>query len=49
MTPYELEVALRTEQSWTGQYVLDFEKLLADHARLSDPGTTYSPLLLARR
>ncbi|EED77850.1 predicted protein, partial [Postia placenta Mad-698-R] len=28
ITPYELEIALRTEQSWTGQYVLDFDKLL---------------------
>ena len=30
MTPYELEVAMQAEQSWTGRYVLDFEKLLAD-------------------
>jgi len=31
VTPYELEVALQAEQSWTGRYVLDFEKLLAEH------------------
>ncbi|KAI0942716.1 hypothetical protein AcW1_003274 [Taiwanofungus camphoratus] len=31
ITPYELEVALRAEQSWTGRYVLDFDKLLAEH------------------
>lgn len=30
VTPYELEVALRAEQSWTGRYVLDFEKLLSE-------------------
>ncbi|PPQ91528.1 hypothetical protein CVT25_008796 [Psilocybe cyanescens] len=30
ITPYELEVAMQTEQSWTGRYVLDFEKLLAE-------------------
>lgn len=30
MTPYELEVALQAEQSWTGRYILDFEQLLAD-------------------
>ncbi|KAJ7688973.1 putative diphthamide synthesis protein-domain-containing protein [Mycena rosella] len=32
ITPYELEVALQAEQSWTGRYVLDFEKLLAESA-----------------
>jgi diphthamide biosynthesis protein 2 len=32
ITPYELEIALKAEQSWTGQYVLDFEKLLSNHA-----------------
>ncbi|KAJ7119648.1 putative diphthamide synthesis protein-domain-containing protein [Mycena epipterygia] len=30
ITPYELEVALQAEQSWTGRYVLDFEKLLSE-------------------
>ncbi|KAJ6524439.1 putative diphthamide synthesis protein-domain-containing protein [Mycena vulgaris] len=30
ITPYELEVALQAEQSWTGRYVLDFEQLLAE-------------------
>ncbi|KAE9394949.1 diphthamide biosynthesis protein [Gymnopus androsaceus JB14] len=38
ITPYELEVALRAEQSWTGRYVLDFEELLAEHA--NDHGQT---------
>jgi diphthamide biosynthesis protein 2 len=28
VTPYELEIALQPEQSWTGRYVLDFGKLL---------------------
>ncbi|KAH9942803.1 putative diphthamide synthesis protein-domain-containing protein [Amylocystis lapponica] len=31
VTPYELEVALQAEQTWTGQYVLDFDRLLAQH------------------
>lgn len=31
ITPYELEVALQAEQSWTGKYVLDFEKILAKY------------------
>ncbi|KAJ7231264.1 putative diphthamide synthesis protein-domain-containing protein [Mycena haematopus] len=30
ITPFELEVALQAEQSWTGRYVLDFGRLLAD-------------------
>ncbi|KAJ7854318.1 putative diphthamide synthesis protein-domain-containing protein [Mycena olivaceomarginata] len=30
ITPFELEVALRADRSWTGRYVLDFEKLLAE-------------------
>lgn len=30
VTPYELEVAMQVEQSWTGRYVLDFGRLLAD-------------------
>ncbi|KAJ7086396.1 putative diphthamide synthesis protein-domain-containing protein [Mycena belliarum] len=30
ITPFELEVALQAEQSWTGRYVLDFERLLAE-------------------
>ncbi|KAJ7152953.1 putative diphthamide synthesis protein-domain-containing protein [Mycena filopes] len=32
ITPYELEIALQAEQSWTGRYVLDFERLLAESA-----------------
>jgi diphthamide biosynthesis protein 2 len=36
VTPYELEIALQAEQSWTGRYVLDFEKLLAEHASRTD-------------
>ncbi|KAF7328851.1 2-(3-amino-3-carboxypropyl)histidine synthase subunit 2 [Mycena venus] len=32
ITPFELEVALQAEQSWTGRYVLDFDKLLAESA-----------------
>ena len=30
VTPYELEVALQPEQTWTGRYVLDFEQLLRE-------------------
>ncbi|GAW10230.1 diphthamide biosynthesis protein [Lentinula edodes] len=33
ITPYELEVALQAEQSWTGKYILDFEKLLAEYGQ----------------
>ncbi|KIK64153.1 hypothetical protein GYMLUDRAFT_57148 [Collybiopsis luxurians FD-317 M1] len=36
VTPYELEVALQAEQSWTGKYVLDFGQLLAEYARNDD-------------
>ena len=35
ITPYELEIALQAESSWTGRYVLDFEELLA-HSRESN-------------
>ncbi|KAF7361445.1 2-(3-amino-3-carboxypropyl)histidine synthase subunit 2 [Mycena sanguinolenta] len=41
ITPFELEVALQAEQSWTGRYVLDFEKLLADSAL--EEATTLDP------
>ncbi|KAF9467555.1 putative diphthamide synthesis protein-domain-containing protein [Collybia nuda] len=30
VTPYELEIALQAEQSWTGRYVLSFEQLLVE-------------------
>jgi len=30
ITPYELEVALRQEISWTGRYVLDFGQVLEE-------------------
>jgi len=30
VTPYELEVALRAKQSWTGRYVLDFKMLMSE-------------------
>ncbi|TFK35796.1 putative diphthamide synthesis protein-domain-containing protein [Crucibulum laeve] len=36
VTPYELEVALQAEQSWTGRYVLDFKKLLKENAKDDD-------------
>ncbi|KAJ7074706.1 diphthamide biosynthesis protein [Mycena amicta] len=32
ITPFELEIALQSEQSWTGRYVLDFGKLLRENA-----------------
>ena len=31
MTPFELEIALQAQLSWTGRYVLDFGQLLAEH------------------
>ncbi|KAF7305490.1 2-(3-amino-3-carboxypropyl)histidine synthase subunit 2 [Mycena chlorophos] len=36
ITPFELEVALQAEQSWTGRYVLDFGKLLAESASVEE-------------
>ncbi|KAF7329083.1 2-(3-amino-3-carboxypropyl)histidine synthase subunit 2 [Mycena kentingensis (nom. inval.)] len=36
ITPFELEVALKAEQSWTGRYVLDFGKLLTEAGVLDD-------------
>ena len=30
ITPYELEIALDAGRSWTGEYVLDFEKVLSE-------------------
>lgn len=30
ITPYELEIALDVGRSWTGEYVLDFEKLVSE-------------------
>ena len=30
VTPFELEVALRPTQEWTGRYVLDFDELLKE-------------------
>ncbi|KAK0486587.1 putative diphthamide synthesis protein-domain-containing protein [Armillaria novae-zelandiae] len=33
VTPYELEIALQAEQNWTGRYILDFEKILAEQDR----------------
>jgi diphthamide biosynthesis protein 2 len=31
VTPFELEIALQAQLSWTGKYVLDFGQLLAEH------------------
>ncbi|KAH7914892.1 putative diphthamide synthesis protein-domain-containing protein [Hygrophoropsis aurantiaca] len=31
ITPFELEIALQGEGAWSGQYILDFEKLIAAH------------------
>ncbi|KAJ3518090.1 hypothetical protein NLJ89_g116 [Agrocybe chaxingu] len=36
ITPYELEIALQAEQSWTGRYVLDFGRILADASSEAD-------------
>ncbi|KAH9929211.1 diphthamide biosynthesis protein [Fomitopsis serialis] len=38
VTPYELEVALRAEQSWTGRYVLDFDRVLAEYSGHEEEG-----------
>lgn len=43
MTPYELEIALQAEQSWTGRYVLSFEQLLAESKQKPDHGTLHEP------
>lgn len=31
ITPYELEVALQAEGTWSGRFVLDFGQLLAEY------------------
>ncbi|KAH7886697.1 putative diphthamide synthesis protein-domain-containing protein, partial [Phlebopus sp. FC_14] len=31
ITPFELEVALQVEGTWTGRYVLDFERLISEY------------------
>lgn len=38
VTPFELEVALQAEGTWSGRYVLDFEKILAGNSE-NDIGT----------
>jgi hypothetical protein len=38
ITPFEFEVALQAEGTWSGRYVLDFEKLLAGDSE-NDLGT----------
>ncbi|TFY68798.1 hypothetical protein EVJ58_g804 [Rhodofomes roseus] len=40
VTPYELEVALQTEQSWTGRYVLNFDKVLAEYGQYEEEEDT---------
>ncbi|PIL34403.1 hypothetical protein GSI_03178 [Ganoderma sinense ZZ0214-1] len=40
VTPYELEVALQPEQTWTGRYVLDFEQLLKEQKEGLSEGAT---------
>ncbi|KAJ7230710.1 putative diphthamide synthesis protein-domain-containing protein [Mycena pura] len=37
VTPFELEVALQAEQSWTGRYVLDFGRLLDESSVKAHP------------
>ncbi|KAG6372073.1 putative diphthamide synthesis protein-domain-containing protein [Boletus reticuloceps] len=36
ITPYELEVALQAEGTWSGRYVLDFGRLLAEYGSRND-------------
>ncbi|KAI0052230.1 diphthamide biosynthesis protein [Auriscalpium vulgare] len=39
VTPFELQIALQPEPVWTGEYILDFEKILAQDATASStPG-----------
>ncbi|KZT04025.1 diphthamide biosynthesis protein [Laetiporus sulphureus 93-53] len=40
VTPYELEIALRAEMGWTGRYILDFDKLLAENVETEDEQET---------
>ncbi|KAJ8469937.1 hypothetical protein ONZ51_g8656 [Trametes cubensis] len=40
VTPYELEVALKPTQTWTGRYVLDFDQLLREHQAGSESAET---------
>ncbi|GLB42706.1 putative required for the first step in the synthesis of diphthamide, a post-translational modification of histidine which occurs in translation elongation factor 2 [Lyophyllum shimeji] len=42
VTPFELEVALGAAPSWTGRYVLDFDRLLAEAPKLDADGKTKS-------
>jgi diphthamide biosynthesis protein 2 len=42
VTPFELEVALKPEQSWTGRYVLDLQTLLSGQADKEDAGMCFS-------
>jgi diphthamide biosynthesis protein 2 len=35
ITPFELQIALQRELAWTGRYVLDFERVLAENAQLA--------------
>ncbi|KAF8220335.1 diphthamide biosynthesis protein [Tricholoma matsutake] len=46
VTPYELEVALQAEQSWTGRYVLDFEKLLDSIAEIRNTKDPSAAIIL---
>ncbi|KAG5643986.1 hypothetical protein DXG03_009276 [Asterophora parasitica] len=44
VTPFELEIALQPAPSWSGRYVLDFERLLTENARddAAEPDSTSS-------
>jgi len=43
VTPFELEISLQSEQSWTGKYVLDFEKILAGNPPQESTGEDRDP------
>jgi len=44
VTPYELEIALQSEPSWTGKYVLDFKEILsAEKPEGPDESETVDP------
>ncbi|KIJ04981.1 hypothetical protein PAXINDRAFT_103950 [Paxillus involutus ATCC 200175] len=36
ITPYELEVALQAEGTWSGRYILDFDRLIAEYSGNDD-------------
>ncbi|EJU04151.1 diphthamide biosynthesis protein [Dacryopinax primogenitus] len=40
ITPYELEIALNSEPSWSNRYLLDFQQVLSEASQRPDPPDT---------